>query len=79
MMPASTRWTGFPEVLSSAKRGSQPHQPGSLAQVADKLAKQGVNINYLYATGSACKSKEACHSFAVISANNIERVDKAVN
>ena len=53
-------------------------QPGSLSQVAEKLAKAGVNINYLYATGSSCKSKGSCHSYAIVSAENMQQLAKVV-
>ena len=51
------------------------NEPGSLARVVSKLGRLGVNINYVYAT--ACEGLGKCMCYAVISAPNLRRVDKA--
>lgn len=48
-----------------------PNAPGALADVTARIAESGANINYLYAT--ACASKGASSSFAVISAPDLGR------
>jgi len=49
------------------------HEPGSLAKVLSKIAKDRININYVYATGSSCEG--AC--YAVIGAPDLKKVEKA--
>jgi len=49
------------------------NQPGALARVVSKIAKLGININYVYAT--ACTGGENCRSVAIISAPNLRKVD----
>jgi hypothetical protein len=51
------------------------NQPGSLARIVAKLARQGVNINYVYATGCTCK--DACDCFVVIGSPNLKKVEAA--
>lgn len=51
------------------------NRPGSLARIADELATAGVNINYVYATGCDCKN--GCQCYAVISAPDPTKVEKA--
>ena len=48
--------------------------PGSLARVLDRLAKEKLNINYVYATASQGAGCE--ESFAVISAPDLKKVEK---
>jgi hypothetical protein len=48
------------------------NRPGALASVADRIAKSGININYLYAT--ACEALGGCRSYAIISAPNLKKV-----
>ncbi len=50
------------------------NKPGSLARIATKLAKSGININYIYATGCTCN--HGCRSFVVISSSNLRKVDQ---
>lgn len=45
---------------------------GSLAALASKLAKRGVNINYVY--GSTCTCGGACDCRLVISASDLKKV-----
>ena len=52
-----------------------PHKPGSLARLVGHIAKTGVNINYVYATGCDCKN--ACHCYAIVSAPDLKKVEKA--
>lgn len=47
------------------------NQPGALAELADRFAAAGVNINYIY--GTAC-SRE-CDTFLVISAEDLDRLE----
>lgn len=50
------------------------NEPGSLFNVVSKLAKCGVNLNYVYATGCTCKN--GCKCYAIISADNLSAVEK---
>jgi len=47
-------------------------KPGSLAAVTARLAKAGVNINYIY--GTTCKCGCDCECKLVISASNLKKV-----
>jgi hypothetical protein len=49
------------------------NKPGALAQVVSRLAKLGININYVYAT--ACDSDSRCYT--IISAPDLKRVEAA--
>jgi hypothetical protein len=49
------------------------HKPGALADLADKLGKAHVNINYIYATATD-DQKETC---VVVSANDLKKVEEA--
>lgn len=51
------------------------NEPGALAEVAARLAKKGVNINYVYAT--ACDCNQGCRVLAVISAPDLKAVEDA--
>jgi hypothetical protein len=51
------------------------NQAGSLSKVATKLAKDGVNISYIYATGCDCSS--GCDCYVVISAPELDKVEAA--
>jgi hypothetical protein len=50
------------------------NKPGSLARIASKLAKAGVNINYVYATACSCKDCSGC--YAIISSQDLKKVEK---
>ena len=52
-----------------------PHKPGSLARIVSEVSKAGVNINYVYATG--CDCKQGCHCYAILSAPDLKKVEKA--
>ena len=51
-----------------------PNTPGALAEVAEKLAKSGVNINYIYATGCESKNCGECH--IIISSPELNKVEE---
>ena len=51
------------------------NKPGSLAKIVSKISKFRVHINYVYATGCACK--KACDCYAVIGAPDLKKVEKA--
>jgi len=51
------------------------NRPGVLYEGVAKLAKAGVNINYIYATGCACIGDTKC--LAVISAPDLAAVEAA--
>lgn len=58
------------------------NEPGALAKIAARLAKNGVNINYVYATAGDCKDKCDCHEtscncYAIINAPNLKKVEAA--
>jgi hypothetical protein len=52
------------------------NEPGALHSVLSKLADMGVNINYVYATGT--NGGEQCRGCAVISAPNLHAVEDAL-
>ena len=56
-----------------------PDRPGVLAGGMLKLAKAGVNINYIYATGHDCQCGCTCEctTFAVVSAPDLRAVEAA--
>lgn len=51
--------------------------PGSLADVVDRAAKRGINISYAYAT--ACECSEACGCYVVISAPDLDKLQRALS
>jgi hypothetical protein len=51
------------------------NKPGSLARIVSKIAQFRININYVYATGCACKRD--CDCYAVIGAPDLKKVEKA--
>lgn len=57
------------------KRPYLENRPGSLAAIAAKLTKAGVNISYVYATACSCVGGCACKSLAIISAPNLKKVE----
>jgi hypothetical protein len=50
-----------------------PHEVGSLAAAAQKLARGGVNINYIYGTGCRCGTECACT--VIVSAPDLKKVE----
>jgi hypothetical protein len=52
-----------------------PHTPGALARLLGHVAKTCGNINYVYATG--CDCRRGCHCYAIVSAPDIKKVEKA--
>jgi len=49
--------------------------PGALWGVIEGLAKEKVNINYVYATG--CKGRAGCDAYVVIGAPDLHKVEEA--
>lgn len=49
------------------------NRPGALAGIASKLAKAGININYVYATACDCDDCGGC--YAIISSPNLKKVE----
>jgi hypothetical protein len=47
--------------------------PGALAHVAARVAKAGININYIYATSSPTRN---ARGYAVVSAPNLKRLEE---
>ena len=41
---------GYPVVMSDVVVVELPHEPGTLAEAAGKLAKEGINIEFVYGT-----------------------------
>ena len=66
---------GIPYTVQNVALVHLSHQPGSLAKILAKIAKDRININYVYATGCACK--KACDCYVVIGAPNLKKVEKA--
>ncbi len=54
---------------------SLPNKPGALCNLITMLAKQKVNVNYVYAT--TCDCDEACRCHVVVSAPDLTKVEKA--
>lgn len=69
------RKSGVPFTTQDVALLTLKNEPGSLARVAGALAKAGVNINYIYATGCSCGNNCECN--AIISAPDLKRVEKA--
>ncbi len=65
----------IPFTVQDVSLLSLKNVPGSLWGVVEELAKQDINLNYVYATG--CKGREGCHAFAVISAPDLGKVEAA--
>ena len=53
-----------------------PNKAGALSRMAAKLARAGVNINYLY--GTVCKCSSDSHCMLVVSASNLKKVEAAL-
>lgn len=53
------------------------NRPGALCDLVTVLAKQKVNINYVYST--ICDCNKGCAANVVISAPDLEKVEKAWN
>ena len=67
--------TRVPFTVQDVARLHIRNEPGALYQVVAKLAKKGVNINYVYSTGSDCGGD--CLCYAIISAPNLKKVEEA--
>lgn len=53
------------------------HRPGTLSEGLCRLAKAGVNVNYIYGTGCSCA--DGGESYVVISAPDLKAVERAWN
>ncbi len=67
---------GVPFTVQDVALVTLPHRPGALSEVISKLAEARVNVNYVYATGCHC-GDESCACYAIISAPNLQAVEKA--
>lgn len=65
----------IPYTIQNVALVHLPNKPGSLARIVSQIAKFRVNINYVYATGCACKND--CDCYAVIGAPDLKKVEKA--
>jgi hypothetical protein len=66
---------GIPYTVQDISLLRLPNKPGALARITAQLAKDGININYVYATSCTCGP--ACECSAIISAPNLKRVEAA--
>jgi len=66
--------SGIPFTSQDVALVTLRNRPGELARVTSRLAKTGVNINYIYATGCQCTAD--CRCYAVISAPDLDAVEK---
>ena len=65
---------GIPFSMQNVALVHLENKPGALAKIATKLAKSGIHINYIYATGCTCN--HGCKSFVVISSSNLRKVEQ---
>ncbi|MCK4249682.1 MAG: ACT domain-containing protein [Candidatus Omnitrophica bacterium] len=68
---------GIPYTVQTVVVLPLENRPGALTEVALKLSKAGVNLNYLYGTASKCIC--GCDSQIVISASNLRKVETVLN
>jgi len=68
---------GVPFTLQDVELLTLKNRAGELAKMASKLARSGININYIYATGSHCNSD--CKCYAVVSAPDLKAVKRVWN
>jgi hypothetical protein len=64
---------GVPFTVQDVAVLTLPNRIGALADVAAKLAKAGININYLYCTTPDEHRAEPC---VVVSGDNLARIEK---
>ena len=64
-------------TVQDVARVAMPDKPGALSEVIARMAKKGININYVYATG--CDCKDGCNCYAIISAPDLKKAEKAWN
>lgn len=64
---------GVPFTVQDVALLPLDHTPGALAELSSRLAKAGVNISYIYATG--CDGS-GCHSYAIVGAPDLRMVEK---
>jgi hypothetical protein len=65
---------GVPFTAQDVALLTLPNEIGSLAELAAALAKSGVNMNYIYATGCDCKG--GCECNVIISAPDLVKVEQ---
>lgn len=66
---------GIPYTVQDVALIKLKNEPGALSAVVSRLAREGVNINYVYATGS---DPQGVNSYAIISAPDLARVEKVL-
>jgi hypothetical protein len=64
-----------PFVVQDVALLPMKNEPGALADLVTKVARRGININYVYATG--CDCSKACNCYAIISAPDLKKVEQA--
>jgi hypothetical protein len=74
-MRAALKRARIPYTVQDVALLPLKHKPGSLSKVITGLAREGVNINYVYATG--CAGGNTCDCHAIISAPNLKAVENA--
>jgi hypothetical protein len=65
---------GIPFTVQDIALLRLKHEPGALSRVVSVLAREGVNINYVYATANT--GGRDVDSYAVISAPDLQRVEE---
>ncbi|MBM4149345.1 MAG: ACT domain-containing protein [Lentisphaerae bacterium] len=65
---------GIPFTAQDVVLVTLPNEIGSLAAMASKLSRSGVNINYIYATGCTCT--HGCRCNVIVSAPDLKKVEK---
>ncbi len=67
---------GVPLTVQDVSVITLQHVPGSLSRVVSQLAKGGVVVNYIYATGCSCGGTHGCSCYVVIGADDLKSVEK---
>ncbi len=67
---------GVPLTIQEVSVITLPHEPGSLSRIVSQLAKGGVAINYIYATGCSCGGTHGCNCYVVIGADDLKSVER---
>jgi len=73
---AALKKANVPFTLQDVALLPLKNQPGALSKVVTRLAKLGININYVYATACSCRG-EGCDCYAIISAPDLKAVEDA--
>lgn len=64
-----------PHMIQDVALVPMRNEPGALADLVTKVARRGININYVYATG--CDCAKSCNCYAIISAPDLKKVEQA--